>query len=250
MCRLLGIVASRRSAISALLGDDLDQFLELACQHDDGWGLAYTDATDDLALVKEPFAADLSPRFRPAVDCFITDAALLHLRMASPDLAVNAGNTHPFGDGRVAFAHNGAFSPLGLLDEQIGTERLSAADGGTDSERYYLAVRRRLDAGIEPAKALIQTADDIRGRAKSYASLNCLLLTPDALYAYADHDPASEVFDRHGPDFFDLRYSVSPGRVVVGSTGWPQPAPDWIRLPQRSVLRIDRRGLRTMLYGP
>jgi predicted glutamine amidotransferase len=240
MCRLLGIVASRRAALAQLLDEDLERFLELACLHKDGWGLAYTDATDDLALIKETLPADSSDRFRSVVDCCVTDAALLHLRLASPGLAVKEGNTHPFGDRLFAFAHNGAFSPVDVLDEEIGAQRLATALGDTDSERFSLAVRRRLDEGADPAEALIETAAQIRKRAATWMSLNCLLLTRDALYAYGDHDPASEVLERRGPDFFDLRYRVTDGRVVVGSTGWTLPGSDWIALPRRSVLRIRR----------
>lgn len=248
MCRLLGIVSSRRAALSELLDDDLDAFLRLACVHRDGWGLAYADATDSVAQVKEPVNAEESSRFRPVVDCCITDAAILHLRLASPNLAVCEGNTHPFGDERAAFAHNGAFSPRELLDPRIGPDRLAALAGDTDSERYYQAVRRRMDDGADPGKALAQTAADIRARADQLVSLNCLLLAGDALYAYCDHDPASEVIGRRGPDFFDLHYRVDADRVVVASTGWPQPEARWIRLAPRHVLRIDRRDLSTEVY--
>lgn len=247
MCRLLGIVASRRAALSELLADDLDRFLALACEHGDGWGLAYPDPTDDLVLAKEPLPADRSSRFRPLVDCCVTDAALLHLRLASPRFPVTPGNTHPFGDERIAFAHNGFFSPPGVLDELIGPDLLAAAEGGTDSERFYRAVRRRVDKGQDPAAALVECAADVRALADEYASLNCLLLTRDALYAYADHDPHSEVVTRRGHDFFDLCYRVDEDRVVVGSTGWPQPEPRWTRLEQRHVLRIDRRTLATTI---
>jgi predicted glutamine amidotransferase len=248
MCRLLGVVASRRTALSELLAYELDHFLGMAREHSDGWGMAYTDPTDGLVLAKEPVRADFSSDFGPLVGCCITDAALLHLRLASPRSAAKDGNTHPFGDERIAFAHDGFFSPPDALDGLLGAARLVALEGDTDSERFYRAVRRRVDYGVEPARALIQAAEDIRAVADEYASLNCLLLTPSALFAYAEHDPSSEVFGRRGPDFFDLSYRVEPGKVVVGSTGWSQPAPHWRRLGQRQVLQIDRRDLRTTLH--
>lgn len=74
------------------------------------------------------------------------------------------------------------------------------------------------------------------------------MLTREALYAYCDHDPASEVIGRRGPDFFDLRYRAEADQVVVSSTGWPQPEADWTRLESRSVLRISRRDLSISIY--
>lgn len=249
MCRLLGIVSARRAALSELLADDLEPFLALACDHVDGWGVAHTEATDVVSIAKEPERADHSSRFRPLVECCVTDAALLHLRLASPDLATVRGNTHPFGDHGAAFAHNGAFQPVDVLDARLGASALADLEGETDSERYYRAVRARMSEGVEPGRALLETAAEIRGAARSLVSLNALLLTPQALFAYTEHDPASEVIARRGEDFFDLHYRVEAHKVVVGSVGWPHPAPQWDRLPMRHVLRVDRRDLHTAVYA-
>ncbi|HEY5836999.1 class II glutamine amidotransferase [Streptomyces sp.] len=249
MCRLLGAVARQPAAVSELLAEDLDPFLELACEHADGWGLAFRDATHAVKAVKEPVRADVSPILRPLLDECTTDAALLHLRMASPQFPVSVPNTHPFGDTSAAFAHNGDFNPATCLDDVIGPTLLVTAEGDTDSERYYLAVRRYMDDGMEPAKALRQTADDIRSLATRFAALNCLLLTPSALYAYTEHDPHSEVIERRGAGYFGLHYRQDSGRVVVASTGWAQPEPRWTALPERHVLEIRRDDLEIVVHG-
>jgi predicted glutamine amidotransferase len=143
----------------------------------------------------------------------------------------------------VAFAHNGYFTPYDALDELIAPELLAGAAGSTDSERYFLRVLTLLrETG--PADALARAAADVRERAAAYASLNCLLLTEDALYAYADEDPESEVSRRRGPDFFRLRYRVDEDRVVIASSGIPQPDDRWTVLPYREVLEIRRADLR------
>ncbi len=41
MCRLLGVVAGRPAPLSELLADELDAFVEQACEHGDGWGISY-----------------------------------------------------------------------------------------------------------------------------------------------------------------------------------------------------------------
>jgi predicted glutamine amidotransferase len=199
--------------------------------------------------VKDPERGDRSARLRVLLDAADTDAALLHLRMASQSFPVTSANTHPFGDAGIAFAHNGDFTPSTALDDVIGAGLLATADGDTDSERFYLAVRRRLDDGLDPAKAILLTADDIRTRAEGFVSLNCLLLTPDALFAYTEHDPHSEVIGRRGPGYFGIHYRQDPDKVVVASTGWPHPAPEWSTLLPRHVLQITPNTLDVAIHG-
>ncbi|MCX5355702.1 class II glutamine amidotransferase [Streptomyces mirabilis] len=249
MCRLLGVVARRPVALTDLLASVLDPFLALATEHADGWGVARRTAGGSVGITKDPRPAGQDARLRPLLATTITDAALVHLRMATPGSRVANANTHPFGDHRSAFAHNGDFSPVTALDEVAGPALAEAADGDTDSERFHLAIRRRTDDGMDPVKAVLQAADDIRAHAERFASLNCLLLTQNALLAYAEHDPDSEVIARRGTDYFHLRYRRTPDAVVVASTGWPQPAPHWQRVPERGLLEVVPGTLETTVHG-
>lgn len=249
MCRLLGVVAREPLPLGELLAEDLSPFLAMAWEHADGWGVASVTPQSTVATVKEPLRADTSPGFQRVVRELTTDSALLHIRMASPRLPVVPGNTHPFGDQLMAFSHNGDFTPVDCLDPAIGEEALSTAEGDTDSERFYLAVRLRMDSGMAAQEAIMSAADDVRSLAKSSASLNCMLLTPDALYAYTAHDPHSEVIRRRGPGYFALRYRVGADAVAVASTGWPQDPPTWSTLPEGQVLKIRRGDLSTVVYA-
>ncbi|MFI5753044.1 class II glutamine amidotransferase [Streptomyces sp. NPDC051644] len=262
MCRFIGVVAQDAAPVSTLLAEELGPFLSLACEHGDGWGLAFhatgegdggkegsaTAGADEVHMIKEPFRADASPNLGPVLDSCVTDAAVLHLRMASQNFPVISANTHPFGDRRAAFVHNGDFTPSNCLDGTIGTDLLATAKGRTDSERLFLAVRRCLDDGMDPVKALIQTAADVKSRAAGYASLNCALLTPSSLFVYAEHDPHSEVIGRRGPDFFDLCYRQDDFKVVVASTGWTQ-TEGWEPIPSGHVLEVPRGGGAVRIHG-
>lgn len=93
------------------------------------------------------------------------------------------------------------------------------------------------------------TAADVRSLAAGSASLTCLLLTPDALYAYTAHDPHSDVIRRRGPGYFALNYRTDSNAVVVASTGWGQHPPTWATLSEGHVLEIRRGDLRTVVHA-
>jgi len=249
MCRLLGVVTRAPLPLTAALGELTVPFTELSREHGDGWGIAAWPGAGGgrPRVVKGIASAAGDWLWEHALAGTHADAAVLHLRMASPGLPVVPGNTHPFTAGGLAFAHNGFFSPYDALDELIDPGLLAAAGGSTDSERFFLRVRTLL-RDEDPVDALARAAADIRARA-SFASLNCLLLTEEALYAYADEDPDSEVSRRRGPDFFRLRYRADGDRVLVASSGVPQPDGAWRVLPYRQVLEIRRDDLGVRVHA-
>lgn len=245
MCRLLGVVSADPHTLADSLADVLGTFAELSREHNDGWGMAaWRDG--ELGTVRDTAPAHDSTAYLNALRTS-TDAALLHLRMASPDLPVELRNTHPFRAGAVAFAHNGYFTPLTAVDELIDPELLANVAGGTDSERYFLRMLSRLRTQ-GPVNALALAAADIRDRA-TMGSLNCMLLDEHALYVYADENPESEVRKRRGPEFFRMRYQVTAGRVIVASSGIAPASDDaWRELPYRHVLEVRRSDLRVSTH--
>ncbi len=188
MCRLLGWATRSAVTLHDLLGeDDLLDFTELSVKHGDGWGVAR--ATEDGVKVhKRPDAARASRSFALWARTHATDLGMAHLRWATMGLSVGIENTHPFTDGRVAFAHNGSVLSPTSLDQLVAPGVARHRRGTTDSERYFLAVRSRMADGASPEEALRTTADAIAATA-SFTSLNCLLLTPEALYAFCRIDP-------------------------------------------------------------
>lgn len=245
MCRLLGVIARRPEPLGDLLAEEIPEFLTLSREHADGWGIASWSGSAP-AVARDVDAAHGSARFG-LVRRTETDAGLLHIRLASTGSPLTVQNTHPFTGQRMAFAHNGFFAPTDVLDELIPPELLATATGDTDSERYFLLLRALLREH-DPATAISLAAEHIRVRATEFASLNCLLLTEHALYAYSEQDPDSEVSRRRGPDFFRLRYHVTDERVVVGSTGMPNVQDAWDELPERHVLEIRRGDLRVAVH--
>ncbi|MGW4368962.1 class II glutamine amidotransferase [Nocardia takedensis] len=246
MCRLLGVVTRAPEPLTDALSDLLEPFTALSHEHADGWGIA---ARRDRELVRtrgtEP--AHAGPAFRAAL-AHPGDAALLHLRLASPGSPIRLENTHPFLAPGLAFAHNGWFTPGDALDDLIAPDILAEATGDTDSERFFLRIRTRMrEREADPVEAIARTAAELRSRA-AFASLNCLLLTEHALYAYTEQDPASEVSRRRGPDFFRMYHRTTAAGTIVASSGIGQ-GRDWQPLPQRTVLEIRRTRSRVRSFA-
>lgn len=232
MCRLLGWAASSPRTLADLLGEeDLDSFTDLSRKHGDGWGVAWRSGTD-LAVRKGTEAAYASPEFTRWTHSEPHDLGLVHLRWATLGLDVVPENTHPFSDGQVAFAHNGSVRPPASLDDLLTPEMRAQLTGTTDSERYFRAVLSRTgtDGLLE---GLARTVHAI-AETKDFTSLNCVLLTPDTLYAACRFDPRK---NEEEPDYFHLRYRVTDDAVVVASTGWGR---DWQPLGNGELLAVRR----------
>jgi predicted glutamine amidotransferase len=111
VCRLLGWATRNPTSLHRLLGhDDLLDFTALSGLHGDGWGLA-RGLGDGVEVRKRADAARASDDFTLWSRATRSDLGLVHLRRATLGLPVRTENTHPFSDGRVAFAHNGSIFP-------------------------------------------------------------------------------------------------------------------------------------------
>jgi predicted glutamine amidotransferase len=254
MCRLLGYCSRDAASVAELLGEEsLGAFTSLSDLHGDGWGMAWY-AGSRPATWKSPARAGREPEYDKLAWQPLGDLGLVHLRWATPGLAVSDANTHPFCYEAYTFAHNGAIYPQDRLGEMLppGWERQLV--GSTDSERYFLHLMSRLAARDgNMVAAIADTTADISQRYTA-SSLNAILLAPDALYAISFYDRSkvpAEMLRQvgHGdrPEevaaYFDLAYRATSDSVIVASSGWPMPG--WTPLPSGHVLVTDRRTLAT-----
>ena len=247
MCRLLGVMSATPSLpLADLLGSELEPFAALSSHHCDGWGISHWNEDDELVTAKEPEVARNSPGFRATIDGARTDAALLHLRKASVGMANLDANTHPFVADGVSFAHNGYFSPRAAVDELLAGMPARTCAGDTDSERYFALLLDEMESSA-PVEALTRTARRIAGVAE-VVSLNALLLTHEALYAFSYYD--EEVIRRDGEDAdsYVLRFRPGKENVIVASNGWEQASPTWEVLANGTILEIGRRDLRVTVH--
>jgi predicted glutamine amidotransferase len=249
MCRVLGYCAKKQISVAELVGDPgLAAFTALSQWHADGWGVAALDG-GGMHVAKSPRQAREDPEYQRLTGEQLGDTGLVHLRWATPGLAVEDRNSHPFTWGEYTMCHNGAIRPQDRLPELLPPEWERRVTGTTDSERYFLHVMAGLEAnGGDVVAAVADTVQRIRA---DYTpnSLNAILLAPDALYAIAWHDPEriplEAIRARNSPEeptcYFNLGYRQTDDAVVVASTGWPQDG--WGVLPNGSVLAVDRATL-------
>ncbi|MGH3276971.1 MAG: class II glutamine amidotransferase [Streptosporangiaceae bacterium] len=254
MCRLLGYCAKAPVSLTGLLGDEgLADFTALSALHGDGWGMAWYD-DDGPVVAKSAARAGTEQQYGDLARQPLSEVGMLHLRWATPGLAVQDCNSHPFRYGEYVFAHNGAIHPQDRLGEMLPPEWERQLVGTTDSERYFLHLMWRLaERDGDVVAAIADTTADIADRFVP-SSLNAILLAPGMLYAISWHDPDLIPRDelRHCgfadrpqevDGYFDLAFTEMRGAVVVASSGWPMAG--WTPLPRQHILAVDRATLTT-----
>jgi len=262
MCRLLAFAGRRPLTVVQALGvAELADFRALSRQHKDGWGMVWSPSHVNGEL-DAPFtehstgcAAD-DPHFAELTTGVTSDAGFVHLRWATHGLPVVPTNTHPFVHGQLAFAHNGAIHPQERWDAILPEGWASQMRSTTDSERYFLAIVERLEAGLSVAEAVASVVHRIFADLLP-TSLNAMLLAPDALYVISAYDPtrvptlsmsSGGASASTAPDatFYDLHQRTRADSIVVASSGFPQRADDgWEPVENMKLLRIERRTLAT-----
>lgn len=239
MCRLLGYVSNEERTFTDIVGEGFEKFIELSKEHKHGWGISASSAENrNTILVRDLTLAAESEKFNDSVNELKSDGALLHLRLASRGLAVDLSNNHPFVHGEFSFMHNGTIKSISEIEKFVDPRYLSQLISTTDSERYFYAVLAAIDElglleGVRRAVCTISANCD-------FTSINCMLLSPDYLVAvceFNETDSAEWTVDSH----YELRFSVEEGVVKVASTGWGKD--HWSRLPNHSILMINRRDL-------
>ena len=238
MCRLLGYSSQTPTTFGEVVGENFNQFVKLADDHCDGWGIA-TSQGESADLYKEPVAATKSANFKEQLASHKSKAALLHLRWATAGMAVNENNTHPFTYQDISFIHNGSITPFDCLDHLIDPELLKMAKGTTDSERYFLYLLTQIKklGFIEGVKAGISY---IKNNC-TFSSINMMITNSNTFIAACVYNQ-EKIPDRFKdqPDYYHLKYTNKDSRVVVASSGWDQAG--WQEIPNGSVLVVDRVG--------
>jgi len=246
MCRFLAYVAHTPTPIASLVPATLAEFIALARENPDGWGQAAWHG-DEIRVERSLVSAGEDPRFLEVAGQALGDLGIVHLRSATPPLPVNLTNNHPFIRDGLMMAHNGAIFPQETMDDMLLPGSSYVPEGTTDSERYFLAIAEEIDRGADPVTAIRRTVARILERFQP-SFLNAFLATSDRLYAVQWHMPEpyrEEYYRLFTPEvlkvYFDIRYALLDGGIVLGSTGWTQPG--WPTVTRQHILEVQRHTL-------
>ena len=263
MCRLLAYAAPRATTLAELLGpEQLVAFRTLSRLHADGWGTAWlgddADGGPRVRRVRDALLVQRSARGASVLSQQPSTARLVHLRLATPGMAVDHENSHPFLHGGTAFAHNGSVPSLPLLERLVGTEHLAQVRGTTDSERIFALVRRYADAGADLTGAAAAAVLRLR-EAFPAASLNAVLLSADEMVVVHSSESAPVPLEElcatglvpaqlpldHAGAYYRMSWLRRPdGAVVFTSAGIDTTG--WQELPPASIttVRLDTLDVR------
>jgi predicted glutamine amidotransferase len=248
-------------SLTHLAREHLPQFVGLAADNPDGWGMAWREGAHGPQVERSLTSAKDDPKFGDFCARALGDLGIVHLRSATPPLEVSFRNSHPFVRDGLAMAHNGAIFPKEQalkditgqggwpqqLDAIIPNGSRRRPEGETDSERYFLAVLTYMDLGCGPVDAMRRAVEHILAEFRP-SCLNALLLTEESLFATSWHQPEpypDEYYRLFSPDtlltYFDLQYRLDRRGLVVASTGW---TPDgWQTVTEGHVLEVARFSL-------
>lgn len=236
MCRMMGYVAKAATGFRDLLGANaFQQFVALSLEHKDGWGIAWQEG-EGYRLEKAPEQAEGSAHFQATVGAVRSPAAILHLRLASVG-ELTRENTHPFLEGRYAFCHNGSIDLAVFSDSRL--PKVPAGRGETDSERYFQVLLRLVAEGRSVPEAAQYFARVVVAGGYAFSSLNFLLLSDEALYAFCRFHPEAKNVQKD-KDYYVLRHTRLGDAWVVASSGWAE-GDRWQSAQNGECLIFDRR---------
>ncbi|MCG3777080.1 MAG: Gamma-glutamyl-hercynylcysteine sulfoxide hydrolase [Nitrospira sp.] len=255
ICRLLGYAAAEEISAESILGGlQCQAFLDMGRLHADGWGTASVSRLDQPSVVRTRDTAAGHVRGTDAAAALTQSviARIFHLRQASPEFAICLENTHPFLVDGVAFAHNGALTPVDKLRVQVHEAALADVEGQTDSELYFALVRQNQSEHDSLLGAIVESARQLR-RDYVRGSLNALVLTtgelvcvhasvnsrvPDGYFESRGVSAADIPPDHDGSAYYQMfEKRLTDGSIVFASSGIDTDG--WQPLPAETVTSVN-----------
>lgn len=234
MCRLLAYAANSPRTFPEVVGDTFSQFIELSSLHCDGWGIAGSAGQCSTEAVEARHSTTLADTLAQSP----STGALLHLRWATAGIPVDIANNHPFAYKGLSFIHNGSLTPSDGLDKALEPTYMAEIKSESDSHRYFMLLAQEIEkAGLE---AGILKSIEIARQLTRYASLNAMLLSDEYLVVINEHNLANKP-DFLTDEYYELRYVVRDGAIIIGSSGWDQEG--WTLLANHTILIIKRDDL-------
>jgi len=263
MCRLFGLLTTNDERAEPWLAKSDRSLLAQSnvspdTAQKDGWGIGwFTD--EGRARVEKgtgpAYAEGERERFLRAASDASGPLVLGHLRHASnplhlaPERLIGLENSQPFDTHTTLFVHNGSIPfptetrPfLGVYEPKV--------KGVNDSEVLFWLLYRNTAEHDDPLVGYVRTVEDLvrvweaegRPAIPPFSGLNVIFTRgPDELWAFAQWtgDHGTGLFDEHRR-YFEMTYSATPHRVVVGSEPFDGQPGGWKSLSSGEYLCARR----------
>jgi ergothioneine biosynthesis protein EgtC len=253
MCRLLGYLGSpilldyllNKPEHSLVVQSYKPREMTAGLLNADGFGIGWYHPQKDT----EPFTykntlpiwSDIN---LPSLSRYIESGCIIaNVRSATPGLAVDLSNCHPFQYERLLFTHNGFIQNFRKtlyreIRDRINNTAYQAINGTTDSEHIFGLLINELQACPETylATALHKTLIILTELAASYqVSFSANVIIGDGQRLIASrfaHNAAT-------PSLYWLRDDPTfPNSVIIASE--PLFTGNWIGLPERSIISVGQ----------
>jgi len=233
----------------------------------DGFGIGwYPEALRPFpCVVKTATPAWASRNIESVALATVSDVVFGHVRAASPGLAVQESNSHPFQHGRFLFMHNGTVRGFKrirrALQQSLSDWAFESIEGTTDSEHAFALLLDSIgepEADLTAAQlraALVKSIERLRALARAASVTQAMALnlavtdgrsTVAARYAHdIPQGPATLYYSaglryRCDGDDGDMEAVIdgAPGVVMVASEPVTRRAEDWLPIPPNHTLTI------------
>ncbi|HAZ49697.1 MAG TPA: ergothioneine biosynthesis protein EgtC [Cyanobacteria bacterium UBA11369] len=253
MCRLLGYLGSpilldyllNKPEHSLVVQSYQPREMTAGLLNADGFGIGWyhpSKATEAFRYKNTlPIWSDVN---LPSLSRYIESGCIIaNVRSATPGLAVDLSNCHPFQYEKLLFTHNGLIQDFRKtlyreIRDRINNTAYQAINGTTDSEHIFALLINELqaDPDINLETALHKTLINLAEIAKSYQvsfSANIIISDGQGLIA------SRFAYNTATPSLYWLRDDPTfPNSVIIASE--PLFAGNWMSLPERSIITVGQ----------
>ncbi|MEM3454442.1 MAG: class II glutamine amidotransferase [Thermoproteota archaeon] len=235
MCRMFGVISSRKMSALKFLVDSRCSLLEQAKlgKQGDGWGIGYY-TEDGLNVTKSEKAVyDETERFVSIARGINSNLFIAHVRKASNprklprEVLISESNSQPFFYGSYLFVHNGSVEIPDQVQESLGSYK-ELVQGQNDSEiLFWLVMKLIKEKGniVDALKELEVELWRIYERSKvdvklPFSALNLILSDGRNLYAlnrFLYEPKINSSFCFKETPYFTMVYSLEKDFTVISS---------------------------------
>jgi glutamine amidotransferase len=211
----------------------------------DGWGVVWPDGDGGLVRLADTVPIWHTPDLAGVLGAIHAPLALAALRNATPGLPIDRAGALPMVHGRWAMAMNGYLPDfrahwMRRLRSELADEWYGRLRGSSDAETLFLLLLQTMEAGAEPAEALLSVRRRVASGLDSAATapLTLLLMGQGELHVLHStlNGPTNSLYLSRDSTL------VPEGGVLVASEPFT-PGEAWEAVPGESLVEVSPAGV-------